>query len=177
MPYELMNDDVIYSSKQCTVVEQGFIYEKAFPSEALKPIVFHAIDQADNVEDHVKTVVHDYGTQDISDDQLFTINLKGLTIGNFFFGGLIYDSMNKSDEFIKDLKSARIQLAIINADKVNGGRVGILIVDLLRLCREIQSPVIHIFIPASRAMDILDKINDELGDKYFIKYGNEVFND
>lgn len=177
MSYELMNDDVIYNSRQCNVVEQGFIYEKAYPSEALKPIVFHAIDDYDNVEDHVKAIVHDYGTQGISDDQLFTINLNGLTIGNYFFAGLIYNSMNKSDEFIKDLKSGQIQLALVHMDKTVDGKNGILILDLLHICKEIQTPVIHIFLPDIIAKETLKEINEQLGDKYFIKYGNEVFNE
>ena len=177
MSYEIMNDKVIYNSHQCNVTEQGFIYEKAYPSEALKPIIFHAIDDSDNIEDHIKTIVHDFGTQGIPDDQLFTINLKDITVGNYFFAGLIYNSMNKSDEFIKDLKTGHIQLALINLDKSFKGRIGILILDLLHICREIQTPVIHVFVPDMIAKQILSEINEQLGDKYFIKYGNEVFNE
>lgn len=178
MSYGLLNDNVIYNSKQCNVVEQGFIYEKAYPSEHLKPIVFHAVDDIANVEDHVKSIIHDYGTQDIPDDQLFTINLEGLTIGNYFFGGLIYDSMTNTDEFVKDMKAGRIQLALINLIKASSdGCFGILLLDLLDIYKEVMTPIVHIFIPAVTAKDILNHINDQLGDKYFIKYGNDVFND
>lgn len=176
MPYGLLNDNVIYNSKQCNVVEQAFVYEKAYPSEALKPIVFHVIDDHNNIEDHIKTIVHDYGTQGISDDQLFTINVNELTVGNYFFGGLVFDSMSKSTEFIKDLKIGHIQLAIIGVENCLGN-AGLLVLDLLHLCKDVQTPVIHIFIPQVLDKDVLKKINKGLGENYFIKYGNEVFND
>lgn len=143
------------------------LYERAFPTNPITGIKFHAV--ADKDLAMIKTIAPLIIKEEEEENDIFIIDLDGKTIGNYFFEGLIVDNTIEFGDFISDLKDNKITLGFINFDKTKYPEtIGLLIQQITDICGNSPKPIVHIFFPDIAIPTYVDTINRNM-QEYFLR--------
>lgn len=148
------------------------IFERSFPTTPISGIMFHIIPSETISFDAIAMRIKDQITDD--DPNIFIIDLNDEAIGSYYFAGLVVDSLREFEDFFSDLKSGKIQIAIVNAEKAYTlTTVGMVFEQITAICGSNEEPNVHIFLNENKLADTIIDAN-EIMKEYFIKNRGEV---
>lgn len=169
--YGLIDSSIIFQYSIPKSVNNYNIFARAFPTNPLHGIKFHTVDDTEDMKSIAPLIIKE---ETCGTDNIFIIDLKEEYIGNYFFAGLVVDSMTEFAKFISDVKTSNVTIGIVNIDKTYRlDTIGILVEELTTLCGASTTPTIHIFIPKSSASTIVENINTVMKE-YFVRMDGET---